>query len=213
MPDRVKRDYRSDLRTEQSQRTRRDVVAAAAQLFVEQGYGGTTMDAIAETAGVSRKTVFTAVGGKAELLKTALDWAVAGDDRPVSLTDRAETRRVLDESDATALLTGWVAMLTAIDARTAALFHVLEAAAGVDDDARALLEESQRSRHRGATDIVTRLIDLNALRPDLTQDDAVDIAWLAGDPILFDRLVRSRDWTAERFADWLGAMLAGQLLA
>ena len=31
---------------------------------------------------MSRKTVFTAVGGKLDLLKTALDWAVAGDDRP-----------------------------------------------------------------------------------------------------------------------------------
>jgi AcrR family transcriptional regulator len=213
MVDRVKRGYRSERRAAQSDRTRREVVAAASRLFVEHGYGGTTMDAVAETAGVSRKTVFTAVGGKADLLKTALDWAVTGDDRPVPLVDRPEMRLLLDQRDAAAVLTGWAAMLTEIDARTAALFHVLETAAGVDDTAQALYDESQQRRHRGAADIVSRLIDHGALKPGLSREDAVDIAWLAGDPILFTRLVGSRGWPVDRFAEWLGAGLTAQLLA
>ena len=61
---------------------------------------------IADAAGVSRKTVFTAVGGKLELLKTALDWAVAGDDRPVALADRRAMQQVLEERDPTALIAG-----------------------------------------------------------------------------------------------------------
>ena len=60
------------------------IVDAAAGLFIAHGYGGTTVDAIAEAAGVSRKTVFTSVGGKADALKFALDWAVTGDDAPVA---------------------------------------------------------------------------------------------------------------------------------
>ena len=75
--------YRSGLRTEQARATRRAVVEAAHHLLVERGYQGTTIDAVAERAGVSRKTVFTAVGGKAELLKLAFDWALVGDDEPV----------------------------------------------------------------------------------------------------------------------------------
>lgn len=39
-------------------------------------------DATAEAAEVSRKTVFTAVGGEVELLKLAFDWSVVGDDEP-----------------------------------------------------------------------------------------------------------------------------------
>lgn len=84
----VKRSYRSDLRTSQALDTRRRIVAAAAELFVSDGYAGASVDAIAAAAGVSRKTVFTAVGGKAELLALALDWAVAGDDAPRPLADR-----------------------------------------------------------------------------------------------------------------------------
>src|SRR6478735_10472884 len=96
----VKRDYHSDLRAAQALQTRRAIVAAASELFTTQGYGTTTVDAVAKAAGVSRKTVFTAVGGKLDLLKTALDWAVAGDDRPVALADRGEMRQVMAEGDA-----------------------------------------------------------------------------------------------------------------
>jgi AcrR family transcriptional regulator len=52
-------------------------------LFVERGYAPTTIEAIAERAGVSRRTVFTSVGGKADLSKLAFDWTLAGDDEPV----------------------------------------------------------------------------------------------------------------------------------
>ena len=75
MSDPVKRGYASPLRTAQAQATRRRIVAAAADLFVTSGFAGTSVDAIAEAAGVSRKTVFTTVGGKTELLGLALDWA------------------------------------------------------------------------------------------------------------------------------------------
>ena len=64
----VKKSYESPLRAAQAQATRRAIVAAAARLFVERGYGPTSIDAIAEAAGVSRKTVFTSVGGKAAAL-------------------------------------------------------------------------------------------------------------------------------------------------
>ena len=70
--DSVKRDYRSTLRAAQARQTRRTVIAAATAVFVEHGFAGATIDAVAAAASVSRRTVFTAVGGKVELLKTAL---------------------------------------------------------------------------------------------------------------------------------------------
>ena len=117
----VKRDYRSELRTAQARETRRSIVSAASRLFIEDGYGATTIDAVADAAGVSRKTVFTAVGGKLELLKVALDWAVAGDDLPVPSRTAAVMRQLLGESDPTALITGWARILVEIDARVAGL--------------------------------------------------------------------------------------------
>jgi AcrR family transcriptional regulator len=100
-------------------------VSAAARLFVEDGFGTTTIDGIAEAAGVSRKTVFTAVGGKVELLKLAIDWAVAGDDEPVPLAERPEIERLFRERDPAALLRGWVHLQVVIDSRVAGLYQAL----------------------------------------------------------------------------------------
>jgi AcrR family transcriptional regulator len=130
MREHVKRDYHSGLRAAQAEQTRRSIVSAAARLFVDEGYGATTIDAVAQSAGVSRKTVFTAVGGKVDLLKTALDWAVAGDDQPVAVADRPEVRELLAMDDPAALLTSWVRIMVAIEVRVAGLFRVLEIAAG-----------------------------------------------------------------------------------
>lgn len=212
MPGTVKRDYRSDLRTAQARDTRRAIVAAAATLFVEQGFGATTVDAVAKAAAVSRKTVFTAVGGKVELLKLALDWAIAGDDEPVALADRPDVARLIEHSDAATLLRGWAQTLAGIDRRVAGLFQALEVAAGLDSEAQLLYRRSQQQRLDGTRVIVDRIVELEALCSDLSTEEAVDIAWLASDPALYDRLVRHRRWSLTRFADWLSQMLLHQLL-
>ncbi len=212
MADDVKRDYRSALRSEQARATRRAIVAAASQLFVENGYGATTIDAIARTAGVSRKTVFTAVGAKVDLLKIAMDWAVAGDELPVPLADRDTLRELLEQSDPTALLTGWGRLQADIGARVGALSQALEVAAGTEDEARVLMARVHEQRLDGARTIVKRLRTLGVLTADLTGQEAVDLAWLATDAVLFDRLVRVRGWSTSRFGQWLGENLCRQLL-
>ncbi len=208
----VKRDYRSDLRATQAAGTRRAIVSAAARLFVDAGYGATTIDAVAEAAGVSRKTVFTAVGGKVDLLKTALDWAVAGDDVPLAVVDRLAMRELLAGGEPIELLAGWVHVLATIDSRVAALFRALEIAADSDDEARQVLEVSRDQRLAGARLVVDRVIQLNALNGALSRAAAVDVAWLATDPVLFDRLVRVRGWTTKAFEAWLRRSLTAQLL-
>jgi AcrR family transcriptional regulator len=208
----VKRDYHSDLRAAQALQTRRAIVAAASELFTAQGYGTTTVDAVAKAAGVSRKTVFTAVGGKLDLLKTALDWAVAGDDRPVALADRGVMRGLLNETDPERLITGWVHVLVDIDSRVGSLMRALEVAANVDAEAQTLVDDSQRQRLAGARAVVRRLVALGALKPGLSRDKAVDVAWLASDAVLHDRLVRIRGWSAGRFEDWLAEGLIEQLI-
>ena len=212
MSEHVKRDYRSGLRAAQAEQTRRSIVSAAAQLFVDDGYGATTIDAVAESAGVSRKTVFTAVGGKVDLLKTALDWAVAGDDQPVAVADRPAVRELLAMDDPVALLTSWARHVVAIDVRVAGLFLVLEVAADGDAAAHLLLDEYRRQRLVGARAVVKRLGGLQALTDDMSRAEAADVAWLTTDPVLFDRMVRTRGWSVAKFEAWLAWTLTNQLL-
>jgi AcrR family transcriptional regulator len=212
MPGTVKREYRSDLRAAQALETRRTIVATAARLFVEHGYGATTIDLVADAAGVSRKTVFTAVGSKLDLLTTAMDWAVAGDDEPVPLADRSVMRELLHQRDPGVLLTGLARLITAIGIRVGPLYRAVEVAAGMDPAARTVVEQSNRRRVNDARKVVHRLRDLEALTGDLTYEEAVDLVWLATDPSLFDRLVRIRGWAIARFEEWLAENLCRQLL-
>lgn len=211
MPEPVKRSYHSELRTSQAAETRRAVVAAAARLFTERGYRATTIDAVADAAAVSRKTVFSSVGGKVDLLKLAMDWAVAGDDEPVGLAERDAIARLFEYDDPVRLLTDWAHTLAEIDARTVHLFRALEIAADEDADAAGLLAELHRQRLDAARRIVKHLREHHALAARRS-GEAVDLAWLATDPVWFDRLVRVRGWSVTRFAAWLGDTLVSDLL-
>ena len=89
-----RRAYRSPLRQVQAKATRRRIIEAADRLFTEVGYGATSIDQIAETAGVGRATVFTAVGGKAAVLRAAYQVALLGDDEAAPLRERPWARPV-----------------------------------------------------------------------------------------------------------------------
>jgi len=206
------RPYRSTLRDEQSRATRRRIVDAAAALFVERGYGPTTIDAIAERAGVGRKTVFTAAGGKATLLKLAFDWTLAGDDEPVAIADRPEVQQMLQLDDPAALLAAWVAMNAAIARRLAALHHVLVVAADGDADAAALLATTDEQRVAGARAIAARLAAAGGLRPGLGLDEAAAILDVLIDPMPYRRLVVLRGWTFEAYAAHIQQTAVASLL-
>jgi AcrR family transcriptional regulator len=77
-----------DGRRARSQRTSLRVLAASRELFVEQGYARTSIEAIAARAGVSAQTVYNQFGTKCELLAAVLDLAIAGDAAPVAVIAR-----------------------------------------------------------------------------------------------------------------------------
>ena len=207
MSEAAKRTYRSDLRGEQARETRRRIVAAGGDLFVERGYAATTVDAIAERAGVSRKTVFNSVGGKAALLKLAWDWALVGDDEPVPMADRPEVRAMMAETDPDALVSAWARFDAAIGARLADLYPVLLVAADGDPEVAALNQESERNRHGGARSLVDQLADLGGLRPGLSRERAADVVATLMDPVPYRRLVHDAGWTFDEYADHLERMV------
>ena len=208
----VKKPYKSTLRAAQARATRRAIVGAAARLFTQRGYGATTIDAIAEAAGVSRKTVFTSVGGKAEALKLAMDWALVGDDEPVPMLERPHVRAMQDEPDARKILVSHASHVRQSAARTAPLHAVIQAAAGLDADIRALAEEGRTQRIRGMRVMAQGLADRGALKPELTPAEAADVIWLLMDPGVYHRLVIEQHWDPDRYQDWLADALISLLI-
>ena len=141
--------YRSPLREAQAKATRLNIIDRAAALFVERGYGATSIEAIAEAAGVGRATVFTSVGGKAAVLKAAYDVAIVGDDEPVPLPQRPWAQAVLHATTQAERIARYADVITLVSGRVAAIYEVFRAAAGTDPDVRTLWEELRAERRGG----------------------------------------------------------------
>jgi len=207
----VKRSYQSSLRGAQAQSTREAVIAAAGRLFAERGYAATSIEEIAAAAGVSRATVFTSVGGKSKLLKTALDVAIVGDDEPIPLPDRPRSRAIRAEPDPRKYLALYAELVTEIDGRLAGIHEAVRGAAGADRDARALWETHLAQHRQGAANVIGDLARKGGIRKDLDPETAADIVWLLG-PGTYQMLVHTRGWSPDRFQEWLTETYISQLL-
>ncbi len=200
-------------RAANARRTHQALVTAAAELFIERGFAATTVQAIAERAGVARPTVFTsAPGGKAQLLKEARDQALAGDEEPIPVPQRAWFRHVMSQTDPQLLIRLQSGNYRRIHERAAALEHVLATAAEGDLGLAELHETAQRQRHAGAAMVIARLAELEALHPRLTPPEATDTLYALTAPDLFLLLAREREWTASRYEAWLVDQLHRSLL-
>jgi AcrR family transcriptional regulator len=206
------RRYTSEVRDDQARRTRRSIVTAAHDLFLAQGYAATTIDAIAQAAHVSRRTVFNSVGGKTVLLKLAYDWAIAGDDEPVALADRPEVQAIQAEPDPRKALALWARMVVEVATRVAPISDVITVAADADPAAAQLLADGDRNRMFGATAFVRYLASLGGLAPGVTEQQAADLCWSLMDGHLYRRLVIQRGWTTADLAQWLAHSLAATLM-
>jgi AcrR family transcriptional regulator len=207
-----KRAYRSPLRDQQVRTTRRSVVTAAHDLFVERGYASTTIDAVAERAGVSRKTVFTAVGGKAVLLDRALDLALRGDEDPTPVAERPEIRAEAEETDPRRLVQRWTRRMAVIERRAARLALVLAAGADRDPEVAALHERSERGRRAAAHHFAARLAEIDGLRPGVDVERAGVVAAIVSEPLVFQRLVVEAGWSVAEYARWMEQTLVDSLL-
>lgn len=186
--------------------TRRAVVAAATELFVELGWAGTTVDQVAARAGVSRPTVF-AVGSKAALLSLARDVAMAGD-KPVAVAERDSAQQVLAEGDPHRCCRLLAAHVAGVQERYGPLDEVLHRAAGAAPELAERWRASEGQRRRGAELFVGHLRTRAPVR-----EEAVDVLWLLMAPDLRTRLVRDAGWSDDAYVDWLAATVERLLLA
>src|SRR5690606_17905748 len=188
------------------------VVGAARTLFLERGYGATTIDAISELADVPAATVYRLFSSKHGILKALLDASIVGDDENVPIAGRPQVRTLLAERDPRELLAGFVAITAQVNARVAPLYRVLVSAAGTDPDAAALLDTLTAQRQQGQRLVARALARAGALRPEVRERDAADIIHALLSPELYRLLVIDRDWKPERYQPWLAQTLADQLL-
>src|SRR5919204_1663901 len=93
----AKRRYDSPRRREQAAATRREILEAAERLFARDGYGATTMAAIAAEARVALKTVYVAFESKSGVLRALWNLRLRGDREDVPVAQHPWYREVVEE--------------------------------------------------------------------------------------------------------------------
>ncbi len=189
------------------------VVDAARRLFLERGYGTTTMEAISAEADVPPATVYRLFSSKHGILKAMLDVSIVGDDEQVPMVERPHVRSLLASGDPREELVGFVRVIAEVNERVAPLYRILVSAAGTDPEAAALLDQLTQQRAQGQRAIARSLTRARALAPGVRERDAADLIHALMSPELYRLLVVDRGWKSDRYEQWLASLLVHQLLA
>jgi len=208
----TRRKYDSSRRQAQAQETRRQVAEAARALFIERGYNGTTIDAIAQAAGVASETVYAIFGSKRKILWHLMDISIGGDDQPLRLIDRPEPQLVLHLADPAQQIALFSNGITQILARAAPVIEVLRSAAKNDHEIAGLLQRMLAERKQNMTTFVEHIAANNGLRAGLDIPGAADLVWTITSPEVFLLLTRDRQYSQEQYSAWLQSTLSRLLL-
>src|SRR3954447_18630992 len=174
----ARRRYESPVRDEQARRTRLAVLDAAHHFFLEHGYAGTTIGAVAGAANVSVETVYKLFGNKTGLVKAVFDVAIVGDDEPVPLLQRDFVRRNIAEPDPRRKLIAYGAHLTRVAPSAFPIQLVVRDAAATDAAAAQVWRQLQDERLTGMTVFARHLHDGGHLRSGVSMQEARDVLWM-----------------------------------
>jgi len=209
MTDRVKRRrYESPRRREAAERTREAIVRAARALFLERGYALTTLEQVAEQAGVSTPTVYATFRNKRELLFAVAQTARRGDAGSTPLIERPEIKRTLDEQDPERQIALVARQVRRMRERTGPIARVIKLAGAVDAEIAARSARNEQER-LGNMKTLARAIRA----PGLTTAKAADVLFALTSNELYELLVLDRGWSPSRYEDWLEQQLRAALLA
>ncbi|MFN2561327.1 MAG: TetR family transcriptional regulator [Jatrophihabitans sp.] len=210
MSGQVKRQYDSSRRKEQARETQRAVLRAAHDLFVEQGYGRTTIADIARAAGVSAETIYATFKNKATLLHRVWDVTIGGDDEDVVFHERPEIMAIRAEPDLAKRFMMHARMSTATARRMTPLRLAVLGAAGSEPAAADMLAEMDRQRLAGMTVMAAASDETGQLA--VSEEECRDVVWAMTDGLLWHAFVNGRGWSDEEYAEWVGRVWVATLV-
>jgi AcrR family transcriptional regulator len=194
--------------------TRRVIAEVAARLFVQHGYTGTSMQAIADAAGVHVQTIYLAFGTKTAVLAEAAAVLVAGQEEDAATPPerRRWVRELFAERDPRRQLGLYARHMTAVAARFQPLRTVIRGAALSDPELAAFWVQIEQGRWDGPGHIAPVLAASGALRPELSADQAADIIYGLTTADIYESLVQHRGWNPQRYERWMSDILCAAVL-
>lgn len=208
-----KREYQSARRKEQARETRRRIIEAARQLFIERGYAGTTIEATAQEAGVATETVYAIFKNKRGILAALVEVSVVGDDLPIPLLQRPNILAARQETDQHRLIRTFSSDIAMIMGRMAPIFALLRSAALTEPEIAAMRDRLLKERMHGMVYFVEQLARIAPLREGFEIQSAADTVWAVSSAEVFQLFTVDLSWTEEQYINWLEECLIHLMLS
>jgi AcrR family transcriptional regulator len=193
-------------RNERSRRTRLAILDATWVLLESEGPEGTTMAAVAERAGITRRALYLHVTSRAELFLAVH----AHVDEQLGL--EASLRPVIEATDALSALEAFAAHLAHYHPKILSIDRALLAEAGNDPDVNELVERGVRIWRDECRNLAARLADEGRLAEPWSVDTAADLLWTFMFPETLERLTVQRGWSHDTYRDLLTEVLRRTLV-
>lgn len=197
------RAYTSSVRAQQAEQTRGAILDAATELFVGRGYRRTTVQQIAERAGVNVDTIYHAVGRKPALMRELVETSLSGRREAVPAAERPYVVAIRAATTAGDKIDLYAAALTEIHVRLAPVFHALRDAALTDEACAALWKEITDRRARNMLEFAADLRGTGELRDDLDDRRIADVVWSMNAVEYWVLLVEERGWSPAEYQAWV----------
>ena len=199
------RPYRSRLREEQAESTRRRIRASARRLFEGRGFERATVADIAADAGVSPQTIYAVFGGKGGIVSSMLD------ELEQSIGMDGWIGRMVNEPDPRRQLRLFVAFNRTMFEAGAPILRAIVAGRGSPEVA-SIAERGDEARRSGTAQLIAIVASKGALRRGLDADEAAERLWLLTSAEQFLHATGRLGWQADRYERWLGDLLERELL-
>jgi AcrR family transcriptional regulator len=198
-------------KTRKPKETRRRMLEAARELFIQRGYGATALQEIADRAGVAVPTIYFTFGNKRALLKELADVSIAGDDEPIATMERPWFQEALAAETADAQLRLHVHGTRKILERVAPIIEMLRAAALSDPGIAELFDQDTDPRFTVHEAAARSLATKPGIRHGVTAEHAADLLFGLLSPELYLLFVRDRGWSPDQWESWAYDTLSSQL--
>lgn len=195
----------SDAATAAENRLR--IATSARRLFARQGYGATSIEAIAREAGVAVPTFYAIYKSKRAVLFALLE---AAETQADSEGLRTALRVAASPRDQLRL---FVSFNCRFYEQAADLVEIARSAGGSEPDLLALWKRGEARRLRAEAPMVRAWAHAGALRKGLQEPEALDILWALSGADNYRLFVAGRRWPPAKYEAWLAESLEELLLA
>jgi AcrR family transcriptional regulator len=212
-PKSTKREYDSSRRQAQANETRRHILEAARKLFMERGYAGATAEAIAAEADVSAQTIYAIFKNKKKILVSLMNVSpTTGVEDHTPMSERPSVQAVSQERDQRRQLEMFAQVVAANLDQVAIISEIMADAARTEPDFDRILQKLNKQRLEHMTLAVQQVAANGPFRENIDEDYARDTVWTLTSPEVFLLLTQERNWSKEKYAQWLENMLTRALL-